>query len=210
MLALGAAEAQRSMASSMARVILIVIGSCILAGFSFAQSKPPAEGWPIIHISFEKFGKAIDPLAEHLGEAGESIRSKEKGKDVWLRFHNNSKFAISFATESMYLGKRVSIYQMLDGSKVLSLVDGAQVSMHYHVEEKDGRGVPYGLDNSFKSWLAPGRSILFSVRREYLSNGRLIYIDFNYDWEKADVYSNNLAPVHRSEYYGYRLEQDAK
>jgi len=35
-------------------------------------------------------------------------------------------------------------------------------------------------------------------------------VDFNYDWEKADIYSNNLAPVHRSEYYGYRLEQDTK
>jgi hypothetical protein len=198
------------MASSMTRATLIVIVFCILPGRSFAQSKPPVEGWPIIHISFEKFGKAIDPLAEHLGEAGESARSKEKGKDVWLRFHNNSKFAISFSTDSMYLGKRVSMYQMPDGSKVLSLVDGAEVRMHYHVEEKDGRWVPYGLDNSFKSWLAPGRSVLFSVRREHLSDGRLIYVDFNYDWEKADIYSNNLAPVHRSEYYGYRLEQDAK
>ena len=198
------------MASSMTKATLIAIALCVLAATSFTQSKPPAEGWPIIYISFEKFGKAIDPMAEHMAEAGESARSKEKGKDVWLRLHNNSKFAISFRTDSMYLGKRASMYQFPDGSKVLSLVDGAEVSIQYQIAEKDGRSVPYGSDNAFMSWLAPGRSVLFSARREHLANDRMIYVDFNYDWEKGDRYSYNLAPVHRSEYYGYRLEQDAK
>ena len=204
------AEAKRSMASFMTKATLIAIALCVFASTAYSQSKAPAEGWPIIYISFEKLGKAIDPMAEHLAEAGESARSKEKGKDVWLRLHNNSKFAISFRTDSMYLGKRASIYQFPDGSKVLSLVDGAEVSIQYQIAEKDGCQVRYGSHNAFISWLAPGRSILFSVRREYLSNDRMIRVDFNYDWEKGDRYSNNLVPVHRSEYYGYRLEQDMK
>jgi hypothetical protein len=198
------------MASNMPKLTLIAIALCLLACLSFAQSKPPAQGWPIIYISFEKFGKAIDPLAQRMAEAGESARSKEKGKDVWLRLHNNSKFAISFPTDSLYLGKRVSVYLSPDCSKVLSLVDGAEVSIQYQIEEKDGCSVPYGLDTSWKSRLAPGRSVLFSVRREHLANDRRIYVAFNYDWEEADRYSYNLTPVHRSEYYGYRLEQDAK
>jgi hypothetical protein len=82
--------------------------------------------------------------------------------------------------------------------------------MQYGIQEKTGCAVPYSGDMSWQSWLASGRSILFSVRREHLSNGRMIYIDFNYNWEKGDRYSNNLAPVDRSEYYGYRLESDAK
>jgi hypothetical protein len=194
----------------MFKLTLIAIAFCLIASISFAQSKPPAQGWPIIYIGFEKFGKAIDPMNERMAEGGDSARSKEKGKDVWLRFHNNSKFAISFRTDSMYLGKRASMYQFPDGSKVLSLVDGAEVSIQYQIAEKDRRSVPYGSDNAFISWLAPGRSVLFSVRREHLLNDRMIYIDFNYDWEKADRYSYNLAPVHRSEYYAYRLEQEAK
>ncbi len=188
----------------------IAIGLSVLANLSFAQSNPPAQGWPIIYINFEKFGKAIDPMSERMAEAGDSARSKEKGKDVWLRLRNNSKFAISFRTDSMYLGKRASMYQFPDGSKLLSLADGAEVSIQYQVAEKDGRHVPSGSDNAFISWLAPGRSVLFSVRREHLTNDRMIYVDFNYDWEKADRCSYNLAPVHRSEYYGYRLEQDVK
>ncbi len=194
----------------MNKLTLIATALYLFAGLSFGQSKPPAQGWPIIYISFEKFGKAIDPMAEHMAEAGESAKSKEKGKDVWLRLHNNSKFGISFRTDSMYVGKRASMYQFPDGSRLLSLADGAEVSIQYQIADKDGRSVPYGSDNAFISWLAPGRSVLFSVSREHLSNGRMIYVDFNYDWEKGDVYSNNLAPVHRSEYYGYRLEQDAK
>jgi hypothetical protein len=149
-------------------------------------------------------------MNERMAEAGESARSKDKGKDVWLRLHNNSKFAISFRTDSMYLGKRVSFYEAPNGSKILSLVDGAEVSVQYQIQEQNRCLVPYGSDMSFQSWLVPGRSILFSVRREHLANGRMIYIDFNYDWEKGDRYSNNLAPAHRSEYYGYRLESDAK
>jgi hypothetical protein len=194
----------------MFRLTLIATAVCLLAGFAFAQSTPPAQGWPIIYISFEKFGKAIDPMSERMAEGGDSARSKEKGKDVWLRLHNNSKFAISFRTDSLYVGKRVLVYQSSDGSKILSLVDGAEVSLRYEIQDKDGCGIAYGSDMSWKSWLAPGRSVLFSVRREHLSNGRMIYVDFNYDWEKGDIYSNNLAPVHRSEYYGYRLESDAK
>ena len=194
----------------MLRLTLIATAFCFVASAGFAQSKPPAQGWPIIYISFEKFGKAIDPMNERMAEAGESARSKDKGKDVWLRLHNNSKFAISFRTDSMYLGKRVSFYEAPNGSKILSLVDGAEVSVQYQIQEQNRCLVPYGSDMSFQSWLVPGRSILFSVRREHLANGRMIYIDFNYDWEKGDRYSNNLAPAHRSEYYGYRLESDAK
>ena len=194
----------------MFKLALTLITFCLITDFSFGQSKPPAQGWPIIYISFERFGKAIDPLTEHMAEAGESAKSKENGKDVWLRLHNNSKFAISLSTDSLYLGKRVSLYQYTDGSKGLSLIDGAEVSLQYRIEEKDGRAVPYGSDVSSRSWLAPGRSVLFSVSRDHLLNGRMIYVAFHYDWEKGDVYSNNLAPVHRSEYYGYRLEQEAK
>jgi hypothetical protein len=77
------------MALNMTKTCLIAIGLCLLASSSFGQSKTPEGGWPIIYISFEKFGKAINPLLEREAEAGDSSRSKEKGSDVWLRLHNN-------------------------------------------------------------------------------------------------------------------------
>src|SRR4051812_40237944 len=135
----------------MFKLTLIAIAFCVVASISFAQSKPPAQGWPIIYISFETFAKAIDPMSERMAEDGYSARSKENGKDVWLRLHNNSKFAISFRTDSMYLGKSASMYQFSDGAKVLSLVDGAEVSIQYQIAEKDGRSVRYGSDNAFIS-----------------------------------------------------------
>ncbi len=191
----------------MNKLFSLIFALCLLAAFSFAQRKESPKNWPIVHISFEKFGKAINPMEEHLAERDDRSRSNENGKDIWLRLHNNSKWAIFFATDSMYLGKRVSSYQLPDGKSAFGLADGIEVSMQYQLQEQDGRRVSSNSDNSFTSCLPPGRSVLFSVRREYLSNGRMIFVNFNYDWEQGDVYSNNLAPVHRSEYYSYRLER---
>jgi len=196
---------------------IFILCSLTVVGFS-QQKKGSATGndagnskeYPIVYITFERFGKAINPMDTRMAETGEPSKSKEKGEDVWLRLHNNSQWAITFATDSMYLGKRISPYRSSDGSSILGLNDGTEVSIQYQIEEEDGRRVPYGSDMSFASWLPPGRSVLFSVRRDHLSKNRSIFISFNYEWEKGQVYSNNLPPVHRSEYYSYRLRDEAK
>lgn len=187
-----------------------LIAVFLLAASASTQTIPPTKPWPIVHITFEKFGKAIDPMQERLAEKDDRSRSKDSGKDIWLRLHNNSQWAIFFATDSMYLGKLVSPYRLPNGKQVFGLANGREVSMQYHVAEDDGRRVVSNTDQSFTSCLPPGRSVLFSVRRDHLSKGRMIFIDLNYEWEIGQEYSYNLAPVHRSEYYRYRLENDAK
>ena len=203
----------------MRNLLLALLVLCSLTSVVFPQQeKSPATGsgapaskdYPIVYITFERFGKAINPLDTRMAETGEASKPKEKGEDIWLRLHNNSRWAIGFATDSMYLGKRVSLYRSPEGVGVLGLNDGMEVSIQYQIEEEDGRRVPYGSDMSFASWLPPGRSVLFSVRRDHLSTGRSIFITFTYEWGKGQVYSNNLAPVHRSQYWGYRLQEDAK
>jgi hypothetical protein len=165
---------------------------------------------PAIYITFERRGRAINPMDSRLAETGETSKSQEKGEDFWLRLHNNSRWAILFPTWSFYLGKMVSPYRLSIGKSILGLSDGMEVNAKYHVEEDDGKLVPYGGDTYSQSWLPPGRSIIFSVSREHLSKGRSIYVYFNYEWESGQVYSNNLAPEHRVMYWSYRLEEDAK
>jgi hypothetical protein len=165
---------------------------------------------PAIYITFERRGKAINPMKSRMAETGETSKSKEKGEDYWLRLHNNSRWAILFPTWSLYFGKKVPPYRLSDGKSILGLSDGMEVNTKYQVVEDDGRVVPYGGDSYSQSWLPPGRSVIFSVSREHLSKGRSIYVYFNYEWESGQVYSNNLAPEHRAMYWGYRLETDAK
>jgi hypothetical protein len=191
--------------------------SCVLfllaiTGVSLGQQPNTADGdirlskdHPAVYLTFERRGKGIDPLQSRLGETGDTNNPKQKGVDIWLRFHNNLRWAILFPTGRLYLGRRVSLYPLSDGTKVYVLDDGMEVNAKYIVEESDGRIVRYGSDVSSSSWLAPGRSVIFSVDRSHLSKGRSIYIYFNYQWERGQSYSNNLAPEHRCMYWGYRL-----
>jgi hypothetical protein len=165
---------------------------------------------PAIYITFERRGKAINPMESRLAETGETSKSTEKGDDYWLRLHNNSRWAILIPTWSLYIGKKVSPYRLSNGKSILGLSDGMEVNTMYEVAENDGRVLPYGGDSHSQSWLPPGYSVIFSVSREHLSNGRSIYVYFNYEWESEQVYSNNLAPEHRIMYWGYRLGKDAK
>jgi hypothetical protein len=165
---------------------------------------------PAIYITFERRGKGINPMDSRLAETGETSTSKEKGDDIWLRLHNNSRWAILFPTWSLYIGKKVSPYRLSDGKSVLGLGDGMEVNAKYQTVEDDGKVVPYGGDSYSLSWLVPGRSVIFSVSRGHLAKSRSIYVYFNYEWEGGQVYSNNLSPEHRAMYWGYRLREDAK
>lgn len=165
---------------------------------------------PSIYITFEKRGKAVNPMDSRLAETGQPSKSKEKGDDIWLRLHNNSRWAILFPTWSLYIGKNVSPYRLSDGKSVLGLADDTEVNAKYQVVEDDGKILAYGGDSYSQSWLPPGRSVIFSVNREHLSKGRSIYVYFNYEWESGQVYSNNLSPEHRSMYWSYRLQEEAK
>ena len=192
-------------------ILLAVANSCLAqqannAGVDVRLSNDH----PAVYITFERRGKGIDPMQSRLAEPGDTSLSKQKGDDIWLRLHNNCRWAILFPTWSLYLGKRLTPAHLSDGTTVQALSDDMEVNAKYLVEERDGKVVPYGGDSYSESWLAPGRSVIFSVAREHLSHDRSIYLYFSYEWERGQIYSNNLAPEHRLMYWGYRLETDAK
>jgi hypothetical protein len=159
---------------------------------------------PSVYLTFERFGKTVSWTQSKIGEWSDKSKI-EKGDDIWLRLHNNSCWDIKFKTDSLYLSKT-----SVDGKFKLIygiLEDGALANVQYSVEEQNRKQVPYGSDMSNLSSLPSGKSVLFGVVKEHLSKNRSIYVDFNYSWEVKD-FSNNLAPLHRAFFWGYRLEEE--
>jgi hypothetical protein len=56
--------------------------------------------------------------------------------------------------------------------------------------------------------LAPGKSWLFSLPREYLTEGRSMRVSFFYEWEEDEDLSNFGEPQHFVYFYSSRLPKD--
>ena len=159
---------------------------------------------PGVYLTFERFGKATDWRQSKIGEWSDKS-AIQKGDDIWLRLHNNSCWSIKFVTDSLYISKTT-----VDGKfkPVFGILeDGAIANVQYSIEQQNGKQVPYGSDTGSLSALPSGKSILFGVFKDHLSKNRSIYVDFSYDWE-VKGFSNNLKPMHRSFFWGYRLEEE--
>lgn len=161
---------------------------------------------PTIFITFERFGKAVDLAETRMLETGDPDKQSQENRRenlnevIWLRLHNNTRGAITFSTNSFYSGARTVMYSLSDGSRAFGLGEGMEISLQYDIEEADGRKVQYGLDKSYGSLLPPGRSIVFSVLREHLSNGRSVYVPFKYEWERLERGLLEHGPEHRIYY----------
>jgi hypothetical protein len=167
---------------------------------------------PGVYLTFERLGKAINPLDTRLMEPSDASNSKQKGSDVWLRLHNNTCWPIRFLTFSMYLPKRKPDEKAADWIKRVGYVENDQeISLPYDVQEKDGRRHFSPFDSFSVSRLAPGVSVIFSVARQDLSKERSIFVDFNYAWEDDERGSTRTnEPEHRVEYSSYQLQRDLK
>lgn len=159
---------------------------------------------PSVYLTFEQFGRATDWKQAKPGEWSDKS-AIQKGDDIWLRLHNNSCWDIRFRTDSLYIkkttvdGKFKPIFGVLE--------DGAIANVQYSVEEQNRQEVSYRSHGGNFSNLPSGKSILFGVFKEHLAKSRSIYVDFTYGWEVKD-FSNNLAPLHRAFFWGYRLEDE--
>lgn len=187
----------------------------------FSQAAPPCDASkdaridktnPGVYLSFERLGKAVNPLDTRLMEPSDTDKSKQKGSDVWLRLHNNTCWTIQILTFSMYLPKRKPDEKPIDWIKRAGyLEDGAEISLDYDVEEKDGRRLFSPFDSFSVSRIPPGVSVIFSAAREALSNERSIFIDFNYSWEVDERgFTRTNEPQHRVRYSSRDLEDDLK
>jgi hypothetical protein len=155
-----------------------------------------------VTIAFEHFGEPINPLEQRMMEKGEPNKSLTKqsaadARGVWLRFSNNSPLPISFRTDSFYLPRPNCGVKLSNGENGPGLCDGREISIQYEIEEADGKRVPFGIDVSSTSILPPGVSVLFSVPRVHLENGRTIFISYSYLKENEKHELEEYGTAHR-------------
>jgi hypothetical protein len=204
--------------SKLLSIIIFLLGASTVG---FSQAAPPCDASkdvridktnPGVYLTFERLGKAVNPLDTRLMEPSDTAKSKQKGSDVWLRLHNNTCWTIQILTFSMYLPKRKLDEKPIDWIKRAGyLENGAEISLDYDVEEKDGQRHFSPFDSFSVSRIPPGVSVIFSVAREDLSNERSIFIDFNYSWEVDERGSTRTnEPQHRVRYGSHDLEDDLK
>ena len=131
---------------------------------------------PTVYISLERVGKR------------EPLRNGESENGIWLSLHNNTKWGIILEMNdvpSKKYGDVELFYEVLSGENMV-------IDLRCHVCSVDK--------------VAPGRSLAFSLPREYLvDKDRSIRIGFNYEWEQDNTGSTTLEPEHHVYFYSSQL-----
>ena len=139
-----------------------------------------------VFMSFSHFGEPANPLEARFVESGlpnkSLIRRDERdAAGIWLRLHNNSRLPIRFETESSYVRSGSNCGYLSSGNKFFAgLCDGSEIGVKFSVLDAKGNPVRYGIHVSGISMLPPNASVLFSVPRELLREGRSIRIHYNF------------------------------
>lgn len=166
-----------------------------------------------VYITYERAGE-FKSVPGRLGAADPSDEEKLRGRSiqgVWLRLNNNTHWAISVPTDSLYVGPKTTPLKLCDGSGALGLRDGIEVSARYEVEVLSGHEgvnkpkVANRIDFSSSAWLRPGGSVLFVVPRDYLKDFLAIYFPFNYEWEMESGRMRSDEPEHRVYFRSWNL-----
>jgi hypothetical protein len=203
----------------MSKVLLIILAMCTFVVIVSAQQPTLSitktdvlvlKDKPSLYITFESAGKIKlgSPRLAATGASSKTIdfragdTSQEYSEIVWLRLHNNTSWAISLPTNSLYIGPKTTLIRLNDGRSALSPREGLEVTARYEVEvERGARVIQLPVirraDVSSNTWLAPGRTVLFAVPREHLAKNLMIYIPFNYEWETGERDTGDGNPEHR-------------
>lgn len=146
---------------------------------------------PKVFITFDHYGEPTNPMETRIAETGRpnkslSTQSKEEATGIWLRLHNDSPLPISISTESIYLpGKERCGYQGSAGTFYSGLCEGAEIGIRVGVFDARGKPVRYGFDFGGISMVPPKTSVLFSLPRDLLREGRYIVVYYRFQKEAA-------------------------
>src|SRR5689334_15396809 len=193
------------------------IQSCeIKGGVTFESNKPT------VYISFENVNdstRAATRLASVDKPSERSNKEQKKfpdsaGEVIWLRLHNNMRWAISVPTDSLYLGPAISPIRLCNGRSALGIRDGMKINVRYEVEllTRSDRELPLlsRSDVFSASWLPAGGSVLFGVAREHLIENSIIYVPYNYEWEYGERTFTTNEPQHRVLFRGSDLPKNLR
>lgn len=141
---------------------------------------------PNVFVSFEREGK------------WNPVKKWESNRRVWLRFHNNSKWQIGTC--------------MWDVPKEYGDKDIVYNVERYKKGGSDEIPLTSGQENSCPiMFIGSGKSVLFSVPIEQLSDGMAIKIQFRYEWEtEPDGFTSELEPKHYAYFYSSDIPQKIK
>lgn len=122
-----------------------------------------------------------------------------------LELRNNTQWAISIRTESLYIGEKVQPLTLKNGKGVLAIRPSVIVSPCYSVEATHStsretiNNEPYQrlkLCNACTvgatSWIPSGGNVRIRVPSEHIAAGRRISLDFQYEWEDAPNVQHRL------------------
>lgn len=142
---------------------------------------------------------------DHEGER-KSDYPGEGSERLWLRIHNNTRWAISVETHSFYVGPKVAPLRLLSGKGALGIRDGIEISPLYAVEQESEAGfdrlpVNWG-DVSAVSWIPSGGTVLMSLPKADLVKGRRVALPFSYEWE-----SEGASIAHEGYFYAWEVPQ---
>lgn len=169
----------------MITVILATLSTSIVAQSSKITSADVRlkKAEPNVYISLERQG------------AWQPIKRSESKSRVWLRLHNNSKWDI--------------LTCMWDIPKVYGDKD-----IPYEVETIDRLSrnklptMTNREDSCGMEFIESGKSVVFSIPREHLSDGLAIKVQFRYEWEiDDDGFINDEEPRHFAYFYSSGLRE---
>ena len=142
--------------------------------------------------------------------------SKDLSSDfIWLQLHNNTIWALSFHSEQ---GGNSKLYKFPDGRTVPALEDKAVSTPQYEIENTklvddsdfmdsgknkterstDNEPIIKWGDTAATSWLLSGNSTTFKIPKNYFSEGRLILVEYKYQWEMIGTGGyESYSPNHR-------------
>ena len=170
------------------KTVVTVLIACILCQTAIAHAQNIKasskarlkKDKPTVYIEFERMGDR------------KPLRVGESNTGIWLRLHNNTKWSI--------------ILNMQD----VPSKDYGDASLFY--DELSGQKITFERSCHVCSFnaLGSGRSLLFSIPAEHLSEGLGIRIQFSYGWEDLNKVFAGQEPQHYVLFYSAQLPTDVR
>ena len=174
---------------------------------------------PTVYITFERTGVRAP------------LRAYESNEGIWMRLHNNTRWDINFAAfgvprENGDIGMFYEVeavpqqIKSSEESKLPPLISPPsapkmsvtenlkhEVSKSLDTQEKQ---IPtgYRIRHSYSPFiLASGKSIVFSIPSEHLTDGLALRVGFYYEWQDQDDVLTGREPQSYAYFYSSTIQQ---
>ena len=185
---------------------------------------------PTIYLEFVKLGtcnraESFTVLSSSPCQSKRTDIQIDKFDAVWLRVHNNSRWAIGIKAGNLYVFPMADGFILQDGRAVTAATAGVDIDLQYDVEAERGyervetaKGIEYQFidvkalyikrPGAFSQvWIPAGRSVIFAVKQAYLAKHLRVYLPYKYEWETSEKEVGFEEPEHRAYFSWYKLQK---